>query len=85
MGQWGHALVIKCLPIGVDAVSPVLEKCRGDVLGKPEGQTIEIKYFSFLDLAFLQLLDHLPEEVVFAKFIVGPDLEFFHGMGARQR
>jgi len=45
---------------------------------KNEGQAIVIKYFFFLDLVFLQILDHFPEKLVFTKLVFDLDLEFFY-------
>ncbi len=38
----------------------------------------KVFFRTFLDLAFLQPLDHIPEKLAFTKSVFDPDLEFFH-------
>ncbi len=45
---------------------------------KNEGNRNKVFCLSFLDLVFLQILDHVPEKIVFANSVFDPDLEFFH-------
>jgi len=41
------------------------------------GNRIKVFFCTFLDLVLLQILDRIPEKLVFAKSVFDPDLEFF--------
>jgi hypothetical protein len=49
----------------------------GASLERFEGHPLKYFILTFLNLVFLQILDHIPEKVVFAKLIFDSDLEFF--------
>jgi hypothetical protein len=40
------------------------------------GNRNKVFFRPFLDLAFLQPLDHIPEKLVFTKSVFDPDVEF---------
>ena len=43
-----------------------------------KGNRNKVFCLAFLDRVLLQPLDHVPEKLVFTKFVFDPDLEFFH-------